>query len=229
MDRRSARQPLDGRHITVSSCAGALLLLLPIGAHAAEDAPSTSEAPRLLVLDFSTALGVDAELAKALEEMFVTRLHALGRHEVMAMADVASLLDLERQRQLLDCPDDSCMAEIGGAVGARFLVAGKLAALGTDTVLTLKLMDTRTARLTNHLSEPLPSAREQFPEAVRQITYRLLGEPVPELARPTPWYKNGWLWGWVATVAAGSAALWWLARPAQPPDAALGTYTLDAR
>jgi len=59
-----------------------------------------------------------------------------------------TLADVEAQRTITGCDEGSasCLAEVAGALGARYVVSGTLGTLGAEVVLQLTLLDTRTAR-----------------------------------------------------------------------------------
>ncbi len=81
--------------------------------------------------------------ARALDEMILTAIHGLGRYDVLGPADLNALLGVEQMKDALGCSDVACAAEIGGALGAPYLVAGQLGKLGKQAVLSLRLMDTQ--------------------------------------------------------------------------------------
>lgn len=186
--------------------------------------------PRLLVFEFSATLGIDPDLARLLGEMTVARLQAIGRHEVMSSADVATLLDAERQKQLVGCSDESCLAEIGGALGAELLVVGNVSRLGGRAVLTLKLIDTRETKLVKQLADELPADESEFSERIRVASFTLLDITVPPRPEePVPWFRNPWLWGAVgAVVVGGTVGGYFLLRPPSAPGAGLGKVVIDA-
>jgi TolB-like protein len=82
------------------------------------------------------------ELALQLEERLGTSLSRLERLEVLTSQDVASLLGIERQRQLLGCGEESasCLTEIGAALGAPWLVTSTLARAGSKLRVDIKLL-----------------------------------------------------------------------------------------
>ncbi len=190
-------------------------------------APATNSAkPRLLVLDFTAGLGMSPDLAKLLANMAVARLKEIGQHEVVAMADVQAVLQVEQNRQLVGCGEEQCFAKLGDALGAQLLLTGNITRLGGRTVVTLKLIESEAARLRNQLTENLPHDENELGEAIRVLSYRLLALPVPELEKP--WYKRPWVWGVVGGVVLTGAVTGYLAsRPAEAPDAPLGIVVLD--
>src|SRR5947207_17625 len=97
----------------------ALLLVL-----AAAPAEPTAK-PKLIVLRLSVAGGVEPELGGAITEAVTTEVSARGFFNVLSSKDVETLLGVERQKQMLGCADDasSCLSELAGALGARFVLS----------------------------------------------------------------------------------------------------------
>lgn len=62
-------------------------------------------------------------------------------HRVLAWDDVAKMLEHQAGKQALGCDDDQCIAEIGGALGVDFIVAGDIGKLGNRYLMNLKLID----------------------------------------------------------------------------------------
>lgn len=87
-------------------------------------------------------------VADSIAEQVLTELARDGRIEPVGASDVAALLGLERQQQLMGCSEasTSCMAEISAALGAPYLVTGSVAQLGTTVRLDLKLIRTQDGK-----------------------------------------------------------------------------------
>ena len=109
----------------------------------------------LLVMDLQTSDGVTVDLARTLGDLIVTELSARAAGTVIGGEDLRNLLALEGERQAYGCEglSTSCMAEIANALGARWVVFGRLSQLGDQTILQLNLMDAHQAR---------PVSREQL-------------------------------------------------------------------
>ena len=95
-----------------------------------------------LVLSAPSAVGDDVETAKTLTGLVV---NSLGRHKALSVVsseDVRRVVELEADKQAMGCSDDaSCLAEVAGALGARYVVYGQVGRLGASLVLTLNLFD----------------------------------------------------------------------------------------
>lgn len=108
-------------------------------------AASASAAPRIAALDF-TVIGLDQNLGSFYAEHLSVRLEARGLH-VVTQRDIATVLSLERQKQLLGCADDSssCMAELAGALGVDAIATGQVARVGQSFQLNLRILSSRDA------------------------------------------------------------------------------------
>jgi hypothetical protein len=102
--------------------------------------------PKLAVLDLTPGAGVDASVTGPLGEAITSEIQRRGYFDVLSQRDIATLLGVERQRQLVGCTDTSCVAELSDALGARFVLSGSLARFGDAYQLTLTTMDTQKAQ-----------------------------------------------------------------------------------
>ena len=55
--------------------------------------------------------------------------------------DIAAMLGFERQKQMVGCSDQSCLAEIGGALGVDRLIVSQAGKLGDTFIVTLKMIN----------------------------------------------------------------------------------------
>jgi len=100
----------------------------------------------------------------------------LNRHSIEAMGpmEIADLLSLEAQRQLVGCSATSCLSEIGGSLGARYLIAGSVGKLGSQLFLTLRLIDTELGKPAGRASIKIEKL-EDAADALGPLTDKLLG------------------------------------------------------
>ena len=110
--------------------------------------------PKIAVLGLKAAKGIDEGTVRLLDELLLTEIQEAGSFEVFGSSDIASMITLEEQRiQLTGCNDDSCLAEIGGALGVNLLVASSVGAVGDKWLLNVKLLDVSTAKVLKRSSE----------------------------------------------------------------------------
>lgn len=131
--------------------------------------------PRLTVLDLSASSGVDPEIARSLSEAITVEAGRIGTFEVGSQKDLATILGLERQKQLLGCGEEtsSCLMELADAAGARFVLTGSLVKLGNTWQLNLQTLDTRRAApvgRSTRLASDLETIRAQLPFALAEAT-----------------------------------------------------------
>lgn len=98
--------------------------------------------------------------------------------KVTTSSQLAAVLGLERQRQLLGCGETSCIAELAGALGARAIVSGELTRVGTVFQLSVKVLDATSAA-------PIYSALERHDDssALLAATDRLALDATQAVAR----------------------------------------------
>jgi hypothetical protein len=159
---------------------------------------SQAERPKLAVLELSPGAGIEASVTGPFTDAITAEVQARGVFDVISSRDIQALLGVERQRQLLGCGEDSksCMAELSGALGARFVLTGSLAKLGDAYQLTLSTLDSQKAQpigRATRIAKDLAGLRAALPSAVAEATATPLPPP-PSRALP------------ITLIATGSAA-----------------------
>ncbi|MBK7862715.1 MAG: hypothetical protein IPJ65_29720 [Archangiaceae bacterium] len=154
------------------------LLLLALAA----SSTALAEKAKLAVMSLRPAGGLDEQVASAMTDAVATEANARGFFEVMSSNDIATLLGVQRQKQLLGCSEDSgsCLAELAGALGARFVLSGSVAKLGDVFQLTLSTVDSKSAQpigRSTRLAKDLAALRAQLPYAVAEATATPLPAP----------------------------------------------------
>ncbi|RMG13201.1 MAG: hypothetical protein D6729_15360 [Deltaproteobacteria bacterium] len=134
--------------------------------------PAAAET-KVVVMPLQTSGDIDPTGAEVLTDLILEAL--LTRHGVQAIgpAEIQDALSLEAQRQLLGCSESSCLAEIGGALGARYVIGGRLVKFGSVHVLTLRLFDMEETAARNRAAVKLKRLEDAV-DAVGQLTDRLM-------------------------------------------------------
>ena len=167
-------------------------------------AAADRKAVRLAVYELKVD-GVDERLGRVVTDAVVLELRKLKRVSVVSMEEVRAMLDLEAQKQLLGCADDSCLAEIADSLGVDGVVIGSLARLGDEHVFGLRRIDQREAKALGQVAQRLkaedgeeflamvgPSVEELFPDhplregqtrgVAKELALRLNPPPLPPWA-----------------------------------------------
>lgn len=122
----------------------------------AQPVPTASEPNRdtLIVLDPTNAQ-LSAQEVAAVSDRLAADLAKIPRFSVVNSADLRAMLELEANRQLLGCTDDSCLREIGDALGADIVLSWRFGNAGEQSLLSVTLFDTRSARAVGRAQQRL--------------------------------------------------------------------------
>ncbi len=119
-----------------------------------------------------------AELAESLAPLLALELKRLG-FDVISRDEIRTLLHYETERQVLArTSDPAALAEMGGALGVEYLVAGGVGRLGDRHVIHLKLMEVAGARVTARVAETFQGPELVVAQALRFAAATLVGAPV---------------------------------------------------
>ncbi len=153
--------------------------------------------PRLAVLGARAEPGVSQGTANLLSELLSTDLAHSGRYEVLTSADVATLVGIERQKQLLSCGETNCAVELAQALGATLLLDASVGTVGNLRVLAIRLYDANKSKVLSRESVTVEN-ESALVAAAHGALGRVLasqGAPlVPEVAAkhsPAGWYVLG--------------------------------------
>ena len=131
--------------------------------------------PSFAVFDLAPS-GVEAATATNLTQILSAELKKIEGARVIGRDDIKAMLDLEADKQLLGCADDtSCLAEIGAALGVQYLVAGHVGRIAETYLVSLRLIDPNTVSVVNRITESFVGPEDQLVGAVRFGARDLVG------------------------------------------------------
>ncbi len=220
-DRGATRAALK----RLGRCVGATLgAVLCIGLALVPALPAAAaQLSSVAILELEARKGVTAEEGAVLTQYLEAALRKKGRFErLVSFGEVRKQLTLTHAGgEAAACGDDSCMAQVAAAVGARFLVAGNVTRLQDTLVLDVRVLETATAhpvaRSNQFVTRPSPEA---ILAAMDLVVDELVGQgswagaapadtttpEKPAVAPPEP--RPMWpLAGLGASLVAGSVAL----------------------
>ena len=100
-----------------------------------------AERPGIAMMNVDSVHGMPKGIATLVNEMILVGLKTSNRFSsVVGGSDMAAMIDLEAQKQALGCDVDSCLAELGGALGVPYMLNASLGKMGSQIVLTLKII-----------------------------------------------------------------------------------------
>ncbi len=119
----------------------------PVPASAAAPEEPKRKALRVAVLVPSKHGEVDERALAAFLDALVPELRKLEGVAAIGMNEVREMLEFDRQRQLLGCSEESCLSEIGGALGADDVLTTQLTLIGSSYTLSMRRMNLRKAKV----------------------------------------------------------------------------------
>ncbi len=137
------------------------------------------ESISVVVLDVQASGPVGPRQVEGLTTLLTSELANYRILQVISSVDVREMLGFEAQRQLLGCEDDACFAEIGGALGAGYLVSSEVSRFGTSWLFSLVVISLRDASPVRRLSVRKSTEDELLDELgtmVRVIASAILPE-----------------------------------------------------
>ena len=113
---------------------------------------------RVAVYDFALD-GIEPRIGRIVTEAVAKEMRKLDGLLVISMEEVRAMLELEEDKAMLGCSEsESCLSEIGDALGVDGLVVGQLVSLGTETVFILRRIDQRNAAVIGTVNTRLTPA-----------------------------------------------------------------------
>jgi TolB-like protein len=102
---------------------------------------------RIAVLPVAAGEGVTDKTAAAVTEALAAEVRKRSGSEVITQREISTVLSLERQKAMMGCSTDSCMAELGGALGVSWLVNGDVARVGESLLIHVRLVEVTKVRV----------------------------------------------------------------------------------
>ena len=191
-----------------------LALVVLFGGRPAIVKPAPSK-PGLAALNVKTLRGVDKELGVVVSDSLLVALktgHQFSR--IIGASDMADTINLNKQKQVLGCADDGCLAELAGALGVPYLLAGNLSLVGGHYLISLKILDVEKAHDAARVSGTYPNELSLV-EGLPALTKALLSRLRMTVSKPEPSVKRWLVGGTVALGAALTGVGWFSFRTAQ--------------
>jgi TolB-like protein len=104
-------------------------------------------APKIAVLPIVAGEGVTEKTAASLTEALAAEVRKRAGAEVITQREINTVISLERQKAMMGCATDACMAELGGALGVDRLVNGDIARVGESLLVHIRLVEVAKVRV----------------------------------------------------------------------------------
>ncbi len=144
---------------------------------------------KVALLPLEGGEGVNASTAKSLTQAVLGEARKQSGIAVMSPDELGSILSLERQKALLGCSEDSCVAEVAQALGVDRVLVGSVSKLGQSWLLHLKLLNANNGTVASQVDRRLKDKSiddvlDAFPQAVSELfgTRGTVATAVPQQA-----------------------------------------------
>lgn len=191
--------------LVISTAAG------PAMAQTAPQAKKTTAA----ILDLE-AKGVSASETASLSDRLRSEMFRTGAFDMMERGKMQELLKEQGFQQSGACNTNACAIEVGQLIGVEKMIAGSLGKVGKTYSVDLRMIDVRTGRMEQSVTEDYTGEIDKLLTVVmRSIAQKMAAAVNTGLAPgalPKPAgekkaiYKKWWFWGGVGALAAGGAA-----------------------
>ncbi len=144
--------------------------------------------PRIVITEMAAEHGIDPGVVRLLNELMLTQFQKSGRYTVIGSSDISAMLQAEQRNQLLACTETSCLAEMGGALGADLIAHASIGAVGDFYLINIKIIDVRRAVVVERVSREVDALENQLIAAMRSSVVEVTtGEaPKPPAPKPAP-------------------------------------------
>ena len=158
---------------------GILIVSLLLGASVSAADTTKPKRQRVMVLDFPETKGFDASTLRTLDEFLSGAIRDQG-FEVITPSQIGAVLGMEKQRALLGCSESSCLAELGGAMGANYIVMGHTSMLENDSALTLTAVNQKGIAVGSQRRVVKGKTAEALIQAIETLVPKLMAELKPD-------------------------------------------------
>lgn len=126
-------------------------------------------------------------LIRTLNEVVLSEFDRSPRLKTLGYSDVSAMLQHEElSTKFEQCNDNSCLAELGGALGVRLMAVPSLGAVGDKYVVNLKLIDVAGASVLSRTSEIVARDEDELLAAFKRAVGETIAKALPETPRDEP-------------------------------------------
>ncbi len=198
-----------------------LQLALLLGGQTTPPAPA---GPAVAVMRLQARGGITQDAAQLLSEYTVAQVRATNTFSrVVSPTEIEALITLEQTRQLMNCSDASCWAEVSGALGVDYVLIGSVGRVGGYVLINTSLVRVDNATAVSKSTKVCAQKEDQLVNAVEPLLAVTLADVGLRRADASASLALAELGRCETPVAAGQAA------PGSAPAAAPARDGVDVR
>ena len=134
------------------------------------------EKPTLVILDLKT-VKIDADVGMLLSDRLRTTMTMFEKYIVLSRDEMENIKKEIKFQRSEACNDTQCYVEIGGALGAKKMIAGMIGKLDDTYTFTLKLIDIEQAKNEKTASIDCEGKMGILLKAIDEISHKLFEIP----------------------------------------------------
>lgn len=120
--------------------------------------------------------GVNEYLTEVMTNFLKDEIHAQGKYSTVSREEIEAMANRMALQQMSgNCTDESCLADMGKALGTRMMVYGNISKVGKTYSLSLRLLDTDTKEPVNRVNKLCKCNEEDLFVTVGQLANELMG------------------------------------------------------
>jgi hypothetical protein len=142
----------------------------PPPAAAAPTAPATLTRPaKLLVMPMKVLGGLPAGHGELVGSLLLAQLDEVAGLSTYSKADLDVILAVEKQKDALGCDSSSCMADLGGALGADEVLYGSVGKLESSYEVSVTVVKAQSNAVVGRLARVVPATDAALTGVVAEL------------------------------------------------------------
>jgi hypothetical protein len=131
---------------------------------------------KILVLPIRAVGGTTPSTCGLLTSFLLSKLFEVEHLSAVGKGDVEAVVSAEKQREALGCNDVTCMAELGGSLGADLVLYGELGTVGTKYNLNVSVVDSTKAKVAARASLVVEQNEDKLMQALPGLVADVVGK-----------------------------------------------------
>ncbi|HSW60489.1 MAG TPA: hypothetical protein VLJ60_06790, partial [bacterium] len=154
-------------------------------------------AERIVVWNLSPQSGVTEKESSTVTAILIGEIARISKMDVISEKEIKSAIMTEETRKSCIADDNSCIAEIGAALGSPYSVTGTISRMGGYWVVSIQLLDVQKVEVKSRVSKKFKGSESKLLESVTPLVCELFNDTVClnelKAEKPTVWRKAaGW-------------------------------------
>ncbi len=137
---------------------------------------TTLYADKIVVWNLKPQSGVTEKDAVSISAILTSEIEKISKKKIISESELKSVIDGEQIKASCGADDNSCIAEIGAALGAPLSVSGILSKIGDYWIITIQLIDVRKVETISRVTKRFKGRENTLIEALTPIVSELFSD-----------------------------------------------------